>query len=425
MDATTPALTTPETVLATEAGLRFVVRQPILDARGVVHAYSLIFRNGLEKSLGEAAERTVSTGVDHSVILGFDQLTGGLPAFVGCTSAALKSGVVHLMPARGTVLEIQEAAQPTPELVASCHLLKAAGFRLAFGNYCWEARFEPFLRMADYVRVDCTLVRRMGTGMMGTGLLQKSFPSHAAQWVAKNVHSQEDFQRARDEGFTLFHGYYFCHPQPLKAHAISANQLAQIQVLAYLQGPTIDMHALSRLVMKDPGLTFRLLRLVNSPLFPLRREVGSVEAALMVVGEEVFRRMVTVALASELNSGGPAELLRIALVRARFCEQTAPLFDQDANEQYLLGMLSLLPAMLKVAMEVLTPGLPLREGICQALLGNTNQERRPLSWLEAYEQGQWGAGSALARDAAVDEAPLAEAYLDAVRWTEMAIQVAH
>ena len=418
MAATIPTLTTPDESWGTEAGLRFVARQPILDVRGVAHAYALNFRDGLEKAFQHDA--VDAAGVDHGLTLGFNRLTGGLPAFISCTGAALKSGIVHLMPARETVLEIQDAAQPTPELIASCHLLKAAGFRLAFGNYCWEPRFEPFLRIADYIRVDWAFVRRMGAGM-----LRESSQGHVARWVAKNVQTQEDFQRAREEGFTLFQGYFFCHPEKLKVPAISANHMAQIQVLAYLQGDSVDMHALSRLVMRDPGLTFRLLRLVNSPLFPLRREVGSVEAALMVVGEEAFRRMVTVALASELNSGGSAELLRMALVRARFCEQTALLFNLDASEQNLLGILSLVPAMLKVRMEELVPGLPLRENAAQALLGMANRERQALSWLEAFELGQWGTGSTLLREAAVDEAPLAEAYLDAVRWAEMAMEVAH
>jgi c-di-GMP-related signal transduction protein len=420
MASSIQVLTPLDTGSAAETGLRFTTRQPLLDARGTVHAYALMFRNGLEEALRGEEETAVSTAVDTSIVYGFDRLTGGLPAFVSCTDASLRSGVVHQMPARATILEIQETAQPAPDLIATCHLLKAAGFRLAFGNYCWESRFEPFLRLADYIRVDCALLRRMRPGM-----LRERSKSSAVRWVAKNVETQEEFHLAREEGFTLFQGYYFCHPELLKIHSISANQVAQIQVLSYLQGKAVDMHALSRLVMKDVGLTFRLLRLVNSPLFPLRREVTSVEAALMVAGEEAFRRMVTVALASELNSGGSAELLRMALVRARFCEQTAPLFEQDANEIYLLGMLSLLPAMLKVSMGDVAPGLPLREGIRSALLGASNQERRPLSWLELWERGQWGAGSVAAREAGVDEPPLAEAYVDAVRWAEMAMRFVH
>jgi EAL and modified HD-GYP domain-containing signal transduction protein len=244
-------------------------------------------------------------------------------------------------------------------------------------------------------------------------------------WVAKNVETQEDFQRARAEGFTLFQGYYFCHPELVKNRALPVNRIAQIKVLEYLNHPTMDMHVLSRLVMEDTGLTYRLLRLVNSPLFALRREIGSIEAALMVVGEEAFRRVVMLALASELNAGGTAELLRLALVRARFCELASPLGALEADEQYLLGMLSLLPAMLKIAMEELTPHLPLRKEIRQALLGDQNKDRSLLSWLEAFERGQWAESQNVARAAAIAEEPLADVYLEAVRWAEVATQFVH
>ena len=78
---------------------------------------------------------------------------------------------------------------------------------------------------------------------------------------------------------------------------------------------------------RDTSLTYRLLRLINSPACAMQQEVRSVEAALIAVGEETFRRMATLAIASELNSGQPMELLRMAFVRGRFCELGGGLCD--------------------------------------------------------------------------------------------------
>ena len=74
----------------------------------------------------------------------------------------------------------------------------------------------------------------------------------------------------------------------------------------------------------------------------------------------------------------PPEILRMAFVRGRFCELAAGLCGLDPTEQYLLGLLSLLPAMLRMPMEELTPALPLREEIRRALEGEPNAERRLL-----------------------------------------------
>ena len=67
-------------------GLRYMARQPILDLRGQVHSYELLFRDGLENVFRGDLETASRTIVDNAVIFGLDDLAGGLPAFVNCTS---------------------------------------------------------------------------------------------------------------------------------------------------------------------------------------------------------------------------------------------------------------------------------------------------------------------------------------------------
>jgi len=79
----------------------------------------------------------------------------------------------------------------------------------------------------------------------------------------------------------------------------------------------------TRLVKRDASLTYRLLRLVNSPMCAMRQEVKSIQSALLAVGEDTFRRIATLAITSELSGSQPAEILRMAFVRGRFCELAA------------------------------------------------------------------------------------------------------
>ena len=142
----------------------------------------------------------------------------------------------------------------------------------------------------------------------------------------------------------------------------------------------------------------------------------------MVVGEETFRRIAMLAIASELNADQPAEILRMAFVRGRFCELAAGLCLQNSSEQYLLGMLSLLPAMLRLPMEKLTPALPLREEIREALEGRANSERVLLQWLESYERGEWAACDAVALAEGIEQKDLVERYAAAAMWAETALK---
>jgi EAL and modified HD-GYP domain-containing signal transduction protein len=396
---------------------RYVARQPILDLRGRVHGYELLFRAGPEAAFRGDGDLATRTMLDNTVMFGLERLTGGLPAFVNCTQEALTEQMVHVLPSSMTVLEILESLEPTPQLVNACRKLKSQGFRLALDDFTWKPKFDPLVELADYIKVDFML-----TGAKERKQLLNRLSSITVALLAEKIETQEDYRLACDEGFTLFQGYYFCKPVLMENRKVPANRLFQIEILQLMQDEDMDLRKLTRLVKRDASLTYRLLRLVNSPVCAVRQEVRSIQSALLAVGEETFRRIATLAITSELGADQPAEVLRMAFMRGRFCESAAALCDLDPTEQYLLGMLSLLPAMLHVAMEDLTPSLPLREEIRQALLGAGNPVRILLNWLESHEHGEWAACDEAARANGLAQQELVERYAEAVEWAEAALK---
>ena len=394
-------------------GLRTVVRQAILDRLGRVHGYNLLFRALSEESGGEEQNLAARTMIDNAMVFGLQQLTNGLPGFVPCTAEALQEQLVDVLPAGMTVLSLQQNVLPTPENVAVCQFLKSSGFRIALGSYCCHPGYEPLIDLADYIKVDFTWLDTESRAF----LLNRA-TRVAAALVAEKVETQENYRRACLEGFGLFQGYYFCFPETLKNHTVGANRISLVRILQMLNQQPMDLHEVARWVKQDTSLTYRLLRLVNSPLSALRQEVVSIESALMVIGEAMFRRMAILAIATELNAHQPLEILRLSFVRGRFCELGAESCALNPNEEYLLGMLSMLPAMLCVPMSELTPGLPLREEIRAALHGANNHERSLLQWLEYHEHGDWAACDAVARIQGLDRSRLMQNYAEAMLWAE-------
>jgi EAL and modified HD-GYP domain-containing signal transduction protein len=410
------ASTEPPEAPSPDQACRYIARQPILDRWGRLHGYELLFRNGPELAFRGDGDMATRTMLDNTVVFGFDRLTDWALAFVNCTGEVLIEQLVRILPQRLTVLEILETLDLTPSLIAACRKLKASGFRLALDDFTWRAGIEPLVQLADYIKVDFTaldacerrdVLRRLNGG--------------AVSLVAEKLETQEEYRQACAEGFTLFQGYYFCRPVLLKNEKIPANRLLYIQMIEFLHEDAVDLHKLSQLVKRDEALTYRLLRLVNSPFCAIRQEVNSIKGALMVVGEETFRRIATLAIASELNTEQPMELLRMAFARGRFCELTAGMCALDSAEQYLLGMLSLLPAMLRVPMEDLTPSLPLRETIREALLGTANIERSLLHWMECKEHGDREGCDAIVQARGLDQKDVTRCYADAVVWAEAAL----
>ena len=400
-------------------GLRYVARQPILDMRGRVHGYELLFRAGPETVFRGDGDMATRTMLDNSVLFGLDKLTGGLPAFVNCTADSLTAQLVEILPPSMTVLEILETVEPTEALLAACRKLKTAGFRLALDDFEWRPELAPLVELADYIKVDFTL-----TNALERARLREHLSGVTVAMIAEKVETQEEYKQACSEGFALFQGYYFCRPILLKNRKIPANRISYLEILQILRDGQIDIRRLSLLVKRDTSLTYRLLRLVNSPVFAIRKEVRSIEAALMLVGEEAFRRIATLAIASEMNANQSTEILRMAFVRGRFCELAALLCALDRGEQYLLGMFTLLPAMLRVPMAELAPALPLREKVREALLGAVSPESSLIRWAECYERGDWVICDGISQSYGLNRAEMARCYTEAVVWADAALSLA-
>jgi len=397
----------------------YVARQPILDANGRVHGYELLLRDGPEAVFCGDVDTASCALLDGTVVFGLERFTGGLPGFIHCTPQTLTERLVQVLPPTLTVLVVPDSIEPAPQLVEACLELKAAGFRIALDDYTGNPQLQQLAECADYLSVDFSLLSSEARGKFHL----QSKPNQAVT-IARKVESQEDYRQALAAGFTLFQGAFFCQPVVLKNRKVPANRFFQFELLRCLNREPIDLKKISELVLRDAAITYRLLRLVNSPVFAIRREVTSIESALLIVGETTFRRIATLAILSELNAGQPSEILHMALLRGRFCALAAEGSPLEPAEQYLLGLLSLLPAMLGLPMDALTPSLPLRSEIREALEGTPNPERCLLEWIEFHELGDWVACDALVTANNLNREHLVHVYSDAVDWAKVTLAAA-
>ena len=400
-----------------EKAARYYARQPILTVDGKVFGYELLFRSAPEEIFRGDSDLATRTMLDNTVVFGIDKLTGGLPAFINCTRESLTSKLVEVLPPGLTVLEILETLEPTADLIQACTNLRTRGFRLAMDDFVWKAKFRPLVELADFIKVDFIQSDRD----QRRALVERLKRSRTTL-LAEKIESEDEFKRARNEGFTLFQGYYFCRPTLVENGEIPPNKMAQLALLRTLQQEQFDVLKIGKLVEQDAAIAYRLLRLVNSPMYTYRRKVRSVETALMVVGEKAFRRIATLAIASALGRGRSPAILRMALVRARFCELAAQRCRLDEAEQYLLGLFSLLPTMLRVSMEQAISTLELRQDIREALLGENVAERSLLCWMEASERGDWKACETVEQFHHLDENQLSQLAAEAARWTDSVLQ---
>jgi EAL and modified HD-GYP domain-containing signal transduction protein len=168
-------------------------------------------------------------------------------------------------------------------------------------------------------------------------------------------------------------------------------------------------------VKSDVSLSYRLLRYANNVHFNRGQRMSSIGQALLVVGELEFRRLVTVLAMAGLAQDRPEALVTQALTRARFCELIlrATGRAEIAEEGFLVGLFSLIDAMLGRPLAEILEQIPLADRVLEALVPGRGELNSVLRYAIACERGQWPEATALAANIGLDESAVPQVIADA------------
>ena len=136
------------------AATRYLARQPILDVKGRVVAYELLFRNAPDVAFSGSGEMASRTMIDNTMIYGVGKLTAGLPAFINCTAETLLSEYIEMLPVPLTVLEVLEDVEASEEVVEACVKLQRRGYKIALDDFDYRPSLDPLIRIADFIKMD-------------------------------------------------------------------------------------------------------------------------------------------------------------------------------------------------------------------------------------------------------------------------------
>jgi EAL and modified HD-GYP domain-containing signal transduction protein len=395
-------------------GQRFVARQPILDRSQNVFGYELLFRNGVEDYFNADPELAARSTLDSSLLYGINMLCDRRRAFVNCTREVLFKDLITLLPPHQTVAEILETVEPEDRVIAACKRLKAAGYLIALDDFAPNDPRIPLVEFADIIKVDIRATRpEERAGMM------RRFGSPACKMLAEKLETPHEYRQARDMGFVYFQGYFFCRPEIVIGREVPASRLHYIRLLEMVSRREMDMRELEKMLKQEASLCYRLLRYLNSPLFGFPLEIKSIRHAIAVLGEREMRRWIRLVVTVGAAEQRCSELVLMGLARARFCELLSNQL-QSNTDLFLLGLLSIMDAILEVSMEVLLEQLPVERETKAALLGQ-NSSLRPLYQLMlAQESGEWSQSSALAKQLKLPDEEVASTWWQALRWAQEA-----
>jgi c-di-GMP-related signal transduction protein len=395
--------------------MKYLARQPILDRARDLFGYELLFRNGIQNSCEGLNMENASTSVlDTSFLIGFEKLSAGRPMFINCTRDFLLHDYISIFPPKSVVAEILESVQPDQEIVEACRRLKERGYSIALDDFVDAPSWAPLVDLADIIKVDFRLTLPEERKAIVTRFARKKI-----RLLAEKVETQEEFAAGMEMGYSLFQGYFFCRPEIMQHGGLPSSKLAYLQLLQAATAPNFDMEQLALKIKPEASLTFRLLRYLNSAFFGLRAEIRSVPHALSMLGEDELRKWIAVVSVGVLADGKPDELMTVPLVRGRFCELLAPLagMPRESNDLFLLGLLSVMDAILDQPLESILAELPVRKEIKNALLAHEGPFWKLLEIAIAHERGEWEKVASLMLETGMNEEKVSAMYISAVDWS--------
>lgn len=394
----------------------FIARQPIFDMNQRAFGYELLFRSGLENFFHHPdPDRATSKVItDSFFLLDLASLTRGKRAFINITREILLQGLLFLLPKERVVAEILEDVAPDDEVVAACEDLKRAGYLLAMDDFVYDVRYEPLLRLADFIKVDFLATEREERRE-----LVKRFGPSGIRFLAEKIETFEMFREAKDLGYTYCQGYFFSRPKVISGRDIPGLKLHYVHLLQEIHRPEMDFGRLTEIVRREISLSYKLLRYINSAFFGLRNRISSLKQALLLLGEKEIRKWVTLITLATLGEDKPEELVLQSILRARFCESLAFLtgLSSRSDDLFLMGMFSMIDGLLDRPLADILEGIPISGEIKEALLGEENRLGEVYRYLQAYEQGRWDELSRLGRLLGIDETRVSSLYLEAMRWS--------
>lgn len=399
----------------------FVARQPIFDRNRTVRAYELHFRGGRLAGVGHDQQAAAVRLLNNTVLgFGLDALLAGHPGLLTIPHEVLLGGEVTALPSDRIVLQIAVPEGDDSQIVAACREARQAGFGVALTEDESHAS-EALHDVSTMLNVDFRHVDSTGRHQIAE---QRGKEGHTL--IAKHLSTHAEFYEAQELGYHLFQGSFFCEPELFSGKDLSATSHSMALLIAQVNQPDLDMDALEELIKRDLALSVKLLRYLNSASLGWRHEVSTIGQALRILGQRPTRKWASLVAMTMIPSNKPRELITTSLIRGQFCEEigAATLGESRRSELFLVGLLSVLDALLDRPLPLLVGEMALSPGCSAALLGDAETPLgRFLALTIAYDQGDWDKVDTLCEKIGLNPASLPDAYHRTLVWVGEVMQV--
>ena len=410
----------------------FVGRQPVINRYKETIGYELLYRAALTDIKASFKDGNIATSLvflNTLFEMGLDTIVGQQLAFLNFTRDFLiKDDLIQLLTAirpgdfdpRKVVLEIMEDITLDHELFQALNRFRDKGFLIALDDVISIEQITPILGsgLIDIIKIDLMAMDRNILPSLVAAIKQ-----YDVRLLAEKVETSGDFLTCLGLGFDLFQGYFFYKPETIKDNKkkMDVSRLSLMRSLAAIMDPRTNFSVLDPIISQDVGLSYKLLRLVNSGYYSLMDQVKSIQQAISLIGLQQLRGWMMLLMMTTVDDK-PHELTAIALQRAKMCELLGKtLGDRQPESYFLIGLLSVLDAIMDIPMAQVVESLSLSVELTDALVYREGKLGRVLASVIAAEGGNWDNVEGLGLSPDVWQ----NIFFDSLKWTKVIFNEVH
>lgn len=393
----------------------YVARQAILDAESQVYAYELLFRDGKSNCFPDISpdEATSKLITGSHLSLGVEEITDGKLAFINFHTDSLLYRFPTSLNPQNVVIEVVETVKIDNNLINACKHISNLGYKVALDDHDFDPKWDVLIPYVSVVKVDISecsfekIAQHIG-----------KFKDAGLKLVAERVETKEQFERCKELGFNLFQGYYFAKPETLKQRKIPSSKMILLELMQASAKLEFNYTEVAKIIEKDVALSYMLLRFINNPIMNKRNKISSLNHAVTYMGEVEIKKFIALVALANLADDKPPELVHLSLVRAKFCELVCIAKKELDNppKGFLVGLFSLLDALLDQEMSQLMDKMPLSDDLKSALCGMNNNLKDYLSLARAFEYGDWNGVKRHSAKVKLDQKMLHSFYNESIKW---------
>jgi len=394
---------------------------PLFDENMAIRAYSMFTQKKnffLSPNLSGTGALDGAGRVEGMEVIqnmGMDTLSHDKDVFVPVSNMNIFSDIASQCDEahERLVLLIEPAVKPEPMFIDRIKQLKEDGYKFAIRKLQVSdfQAYTEILKLMDYClinpkKVDLGMAKKYFTAL---------FPNITL--CAVSVDTQDEFEEIKNNvGFHLYEGNFYQLPITKGENKVAPLKVNYINLINLVNEDNYDLQAAADVIGRDPSLTIDLLRMVNN--IAVNSEVTSVRHAAAMLGQKELTRWITTAVVSEMCSDRPSEIMRLAMLRAKFAELLAPAFGLGAqtSEVFLMGLFSVLDVILECPMAEALEMMKVDGDIKKALVERTGPLAPILDFVMQYEDANWQEVSRQMLLENITMETVQKAYTDTLLW---------